>query len=124
MKKIIILLLTLVSITACADDIYYSNYVSQKQRIDSVWTDWTDWKESYTAIVFDHVNGYITVGDCDYKLLGISKGKYEDDNSITVIYLTQDANKKRVNIRFRHQNDGVKQLYIDYEDIVYCYNLM
>lgn len=122
MKKIIILLLTLISTTACADKIYYSNYISQKQKVDSVWTDWTDWEESYTAIIFDYMNGYITVGDCDYKLSGT--GKYEDDNSTTVVYLTRDANKKRVNIRLRYQNDGVKQLYIDYEDIVYCYNLM
>ena len=122
MRKTIILLLTLISITACAEDVYYSNYISQKQRIDSVWTDWSDWEESYTAIVFDHVNGHITVGDCDYKLLG--KGRCEDSNSVTVIYLTQDTDKKRVNIRLRYQNDGVKQLYIDYEDIVYCYNLM
>ena len=39
MKKIIILLLTLVSITTCADEVYYSNYISQKQKVDSVWTD-------------------------------------------------------------------------------------
>lgn len=122
MRKIFILLLTLISITACADEIYYSNYISQKQKVDSVWTDWSDWKESYTSIVFDHMNGYITVDECIYKIL--DTGKYKDDNSTTVIYLTQDANKKRVNIRLRYQNDGVKQLYIDYEDIVYCYNLM
>lgn len=122
MRKIFILLLTLISTTACADKIYYSNYISQKQKVDSVWTDWTDWEESYTPIVFDHMSGYITVGDCSYKVL--DTGKCEDDNSTTVIYLTYDANKKRVNMRLRYQNDGVKQLYIDYENIVYCYNLM
>ena len=68
------------------------------------------------------MNGYITIGDCIYKVL--DTGRYEDDNSITVVYLTHDTNKKRVNMRLRYQNDGVKQLYIDYENIVYCYNLM
>ena len=120
MRKIIILFLTLISITACAEDVYYSNYISQKQRIDSVWTDWTDWKESYTSITIDSSD--VTISDNIYTIIGI--GKHKDDYSETIIYLTKDSNDKYVNIRLRYQKDGIRQLYVDCENIVTVYNLM
>ena len=120
MKKIIILLLTLTSITACADNVYYSNFISHKQLVDSTWTDWTDWKESYTSITIDSSN--ITISDNVYTITGI--GKHKDYCSETIIYLTKDSNNKHVTIRLRYQNDGIKQLYVDCETLVTVYNLM
>ena len=120
MRKTIILLLTLISTTAYAKDVYYSNYISHKQLVDSTWTDWTDWKESYTSIIID--SSYVTISDDIYTIIGI--GKHKDDYSETVIYLTKDSNDKYVNIRLRYQKDGIRQLYVDCENIVTVYNLM
>lgn len=120
MRKTIILLLTLISITACAEDVYYSNYISQKQRIDSVWTDWTDWKESYTSITISSNN--IIVDDDVYTIT--STGKHKDDCSETMVYLVKDSNNKHVTIRLRCQKNGIRQLYVDCENLVTVYNLM
>jgi hypothetical protein len=47
-----------------------------------------------------------------------------DSNSKTIKYLVINYDNKSCFIRFREQEDGVKQLYLDYDDIVYVYNLV
>lgn len=130
MKKIVLILGLLLSFSIMySQEIeYYSNFTSYKRLVEKdKWTDWTDWREYYVEIVFDTDSNTITIYDEDiekvYKIHPTYE-KSEDCNSITIRYKVVESENNCLYIRFRNQNDGVKQLYLDYKDLVYVYNLM
>ena len=130
MRKIFTLLMLLLVFTSNAiprEVCYYSSFTSYKMLINNNWTDWTDWREYYVEIVFNTDSNTITIYDADiekvYKIHPIYE-KSEDSNSITIKYKVVESENNCLYIRFRNQNDGVKQLYLDYKDLVYVYNLM
>jgi hypothetical protein len=119
MKKLIILLiLILFTFNLYAAD-YYSNFISYKKLVNNVWLDWSDWENCNVKITV--TDNTITVSDKVYQVEIINKISNQYD--ITTIYKIISS-QKDLYIRLRFQNDGVKQLYIDYENIVYCYNLI
>ena len=130
MRKIFILLMLFLVSTSNANSrevCYYSNFTSYKRLVDNSWTDWTDWREYYVEIVFDIDSSTITIYDADiekvYKIHPIYE-KSEDCNSIIIKYKVVESENNCLYIRFRNQYNGVKQLYLDYKDLVYVYNLM
>lgn len=130
MKKIFTLLMLLLVFTSNAiprEMCYYSNFTSYKILINNNWTEWTDWREYYVEIVFNTDSNTITIYDEDivkvYKIYPIYE-KSEDCNSITIKYKVVESENNCLYIRFRNQHDGIKQLYLDYKDLVYVYNLM
>lgn len=130
MKKVLTLLMLLLVSTSNANPreaCYYSNFTSYKMWINNSWTDWTDWREYYVEIVFDTDSNTITIYDENiekvYKIHPIYE-KSEDYGSITIKYKVVESENNCLYIRFRNQYDGVKQLYLDYKDLVYVYNLM
>ena len=130
MKKIVLILGLLLSFSIMySQEIeYYSNFTSYKRLIEKdKWTDWTDWREYYVEIVFNTDSNTITIYDENtekiYKIHPIYE-KSEDSNSITIKYKVVESENNCLYIRFRNQHDGVKQLYLDYKDLVYVYNLM
>ena len=130
MKKIVLILGLLLSFSIMySQEIeYYSNFTSYKRLIEKdKWTDWTNWREYYVEIVFNTDSNTITIYDENivkvYKIHPIYE-KLEDSNSITIKYKVIESENNCLYIRFRNQHDGVKQLYLDYKDLVYVYNLM
>lgn len=126
-KIILTLLLILTSNIQAQEISYYSNFTSYKRLVDNTWTNWTDWREYYVEIVFDTDSNTITIYDENiekvYKIHPIYE-KSEDYGSITIKYKVVESENNCLYIRFRNQYDGVKQLYLDYKDLVYAYNLM
>lgn len=130
MRKIFIIFMLLLVSTSniiSRETCYYSNFTSYKMLINNTWTDWTNWREYYVEIVLDTDSNTITIYDEDiekvYKIHPIYE-KSEDSNSITIKYKVVESENNCLYIRFRNQHDGVKQLYLDYKDLVYVYNLM
>lgn len=126
-KIILTLLLILTSNIQAQEISYYSNFTSYKRLVDNTWTNWTDWREYYVEIVFNTDSNTITIYDENivkvYKIHPIYE-KLEDCNSIIIKYKVVESENNCLYIRFRNQYDGVKQLYLDYKDLVYVYNLM
>ena len=119
MKKLFILLiLTLSTINLYAID-YYSNFVSRKEFVDNVWLDWTDWENCNIKITV--TDSTITVSDKTYQTKIVDK--IDDYYSITTVYKVKSY-QKDLYIRLRFQNDGIKQLYINDVNVIYCYNLI
>lgn len=103
---------------------FYTNYLSTKSLITKdKWTDWSDWESCYYKIVIDLDSNTIIINDSKYTI-----DKYLetiiDDNSKTIKYAVINYDNKSCFIRIREQKDGIKQLYLDYDDIVYVYNLI
>lgn len=130
MKKILTLLMLLLIFTSNSiprEVCYYSSFISYKRLVNDTWTDWTNWREYYVEIIFNTDSNTITIYDENiikvYKIHPIYE-KSEDSNSITIKYKVVESENNCLYIRFRNQHDGVKQLYLDYKDLVYVYNLM
>lgn len=127
-KILITLVLLIYTTLGYSEEIsLYSNFMSYKVLKDSVWQDWTDWRECYIEIVWNTDSNSITLYNKNTeKVFKIDPSfqKIENDNSITTLYTVLESENNCLSIRFRNQHDGVKQLYIDYEDLVYCYNLI
>ena len=129
MKKIFITLVLLIYTTlSYSEEIsFYTNFMSYKILKDSVWQDWSDWKECYIEIVWNTDSNSVTLHSKNtekvFKIDPLFR-KIEDDNSITTLHTVLKSENSCLGIRFRIQRDGVKQIYIDYEDIVYVYNLI
>lgn len=119
MKKILFLILLFCSINACAID-YCANFVSYKKYVNNKWQDWTDWQQCWAEVKLEE--NRIIVGDKTYTIYSIRNQK--DENSVTILHEVKDCNETHIVIRLRYQNDSVKQLYLDYKDLVYVYNLI
>lgn len=125
MKKLLLVLLLFLSVNAYSQvSKYYSDFSSYKSlSSNNIWNDWTDWERCDAKIKIDLDSDTITINDSKYYI-----DKYVetvvDSNSKTIKYLVIRYDNKSCFIRIREQEDGVKQLYLDYDDIVYVYNLV
>lgn len=121
MKKILFILMLLFTTTLFYSQTYYTDYTSRMIKVDSCWTDWTDWEQCFTEVTIN--DSTISIYDVqEYTILEIV-GIEEDDYSQTIKYKVVYNKDKVIFIRFRKQIGGIKQLYLDYENVIYVYNL-
>lgn len=121
MKKFLFILMLLFTTTLSYSQTYYTDYMSRMIKVDSCWTDWTDWEQCFTEVTIN--DSTISIYDVqEYTILEIV-GIEEDDYSQTIKYKVVYNKDKVIFIRFRKQIGGIKQLYLDYENVIYVYNL-
>lgn len=121
MKKFLFILMLLFTTTLSYSQTYYTDYMSRMIKVDSCWTDWTDWEQCFTEI--EITKDSIVVYDEDVYII---QGQLEDEideNSVTSIYKAINKKGDRVQIRLRIQCNGIKQLYIDFKNKIWVYNL-
>lgn len=121
MKKLLFILMLLFTTTLSYSQTYYTDYMSRMIKVDSCWTDWTDWEQCFTEVNIN--DSTISIYDVqEYTILEIVDIE-EDDCSRTIHYRVAYNKDDIIFIRFRKQRNGVKQLYLDYEKVIYVYNL-
>lgn len=108
--------------TMFSQKVYYTDFFSSMELIsDSCWTDWSDWQQHFTEI--EMYKDSIVVYNEDIYIIYEQLEDEVDENSITSIYKAINNKKDYVQIRLRTQCDGIKQLYIDFKNKIYVYNL-
>lgn len=121
MKKFLFILMLLFTTTLTYSQTYYTDYMSRMIKVDSCWTDWTDWEQCFTEVTIN--DSTISIHDVqEYTILeivGIEEDRYSQTIKYKVVYNKNDV----IFIRFRKQIGGIKQLYLDYEKVIYVYNL-
>ena len=121
MKKFLFILMLLFTTTLSYSQTYCTDYMSRMIKVDSCWTDWTDWEQCFTEVTIN--DSTISIYDVqEYTILEIVDTE-EDDYSQTIKYKVVYNKDKVIFIRFRKQIGGIKQLYLDYENVIYVYNL-
>lgn len=121
MKKFLFILMLLFITTLSYSQTYYTDYMSRMIKVDSCWTDWTDWEQCFTEVTIN--DSTISIYDVqEYTILEIVDTE-KDDYSQTIKYKVVYNKDKVIFIRFRKQIGGIKQLYLDYENVIYVYNL-
>ena len=90
------------------------------------WTKWTDWEETSCLIVIngdkDRINIYSAVTQ-EYDIIEDDGEEESDDGSVSHTFKCIDADGDRCDVRFRVQKDGQLQLYVDYADAMWVYNV-
>lgn len=123
MSKIFLLVILL---GVSNEEIYYTDYISHKQLLsNNEWTDWSDWEYCHHKITITEDS--ITIDKKTETEIYIIETEYEvqkDSNSDTFKFKVIDDYERVLYIRLRFQYNGVAQLYIDYDDVVYAYNLI
>ena len=131
MKKLILtflLLFGLLSVTnISAQTYYYKTYqFAIKYKANNVWTNWSDWEKSDMLLTINLDDDVITVYSEKrqiYKVLEYM-GNYTDESGgkQTKFYvIDQDGDLGYV--RLRIEKNGNSQVYVDFGDICWVYNV-
>lgn len=90
-----------------------------------VWTDWSDWEKCIADVKMDLTNDKITIYTNNTQIYYVYDyvGEVEDSDGQTVKFAIIDDEEDYGYIRLRIQNNGTKQLYVDFSNIIWVYNL-
>ena len=97
-----------------------------KQKEYGVWSDWTDWEKSNMKVKFDLNRDQIVIFSPNiqiYNVLSIEEPPY-DPNGQQVKYRVIDQDDDFGYIRLRIENNGNSQIYIDFADVKWVYNVI
>lgn len=91
------------------------------------WSDWSKWSDCRVLVVIDGDQERITIYSDkmqEYDIYAIeSEDEKDRDGGITDKFRCVDQDGVRCSMRLRKQKNGVLQLYIDYLDVMWVYNL-
>lgn len=90
------------------------------------WTNWSNWESVNISIKFDLSNDLIVIYSQEtqiYKVLGEVEAPY-DSNGVQVKFKVIDQDYDKGFLRLRVANDGNSQIYIDFADISWVYNVV
>lgn len=103
--------------------------ISYKYKInESSWSDWVEWEETSVLVIIDVNKERITVYYKEIQEYDIyqSEGKNIDDEGderITYYCINKDGLKCRIRLAKLVSRGGGMQLYIDYSDVLFVYNI-
>jgi len=136
MKKFLIILITLFtfSIVNCSAQIQWYKTISvaiKYKRYDSyygryVWTKWSDWEKCRCDVKFDLNNDIIVIYSNKpqiYKVISIEEPPY-DVLGTQVKFRVIDNEGDRGTLRLRIENNGNSQIYVDFADVMWVYNVV
>lgn len=101
-------------------------YAEQKKLSSGRWGEWSDWEDINLTITFnfDHqvirinnkINSMFLIDDCD--------DTYTDDDGDEVLKIyAHDEEDLKCEIRVISRESGTMQLYVDYNNVRWCYNI-
>ena len=90
------------------------------------WSDWSDWEDVSILVVIntatDRVNIYSSEPQ-EYDIYDYEPEETDSDGGTSITFHCVDVNGIRCDMRIRVQADGQVQLYVDYSNIMFVYNV-
>ena len=131
MKKLFAVLLLVFGVTAIAeaDVLKYrtTNFSIKVKDAYGYWGDWTDWQKCSVLVVLDSETERVRIYSEEVQEFDIIKTvsgwKSDLEGGEILEVACVDKFGSRCNMRFRQQHDGQWQLYVDYADAMYVYNI-
>lgn len=130
MKKIIALLILLVvALSSVAEVLKYKATAFAFKMYDyerEHWTDWTDWSDCNILVVVDSDKDLITIYSQqtqEYDIIEYLGEEEDTGGGVLAKFNCIDQDGSRCNVRVRVQHDGQLQLYVDYNDASWVYNV-
>ena len=90
------------------------------------WSDWSDWEGCSILVVVDVDGDRITIYSQTPQEYDIYDSEYEEsdgEGGTIQTFHSVDANGLRCDVRIRITKDGSMQLYVDYSDVMFVYNV-
>lgn len=99
---------------------------SQNERT-GYWSNWSNWEQCNILVVMNIDQDVVTIYSKEtqeYDIIEIlSNDQRDSDGGVTTTLLCVDADGTRCHMRLRAQSDGQLQLYIDYKNLMFVYNV-
>lgn len=130
MKKYLlmfVLLFTITSTVSAQNVLWYKTSAVAIRYINEYgnWTDWSDWESCVVDVKLDMSNDKIVIYSKEtqiYRVINQTDTPYDDSGSqVAFKVIDQDYDIGRV--RLRVEDSGNCQIYIDFNDISWVYNV-
>ncbi len=130
--KRIILLLAIFFAAAGVSDAQVSKWNTTDLAIRYVdedtgrWTDWSDWEECHILVVINLDKEVVSIYSAEpqeYDIYDVGDTVSDELGGESLTLNCVDAEGIRCEMRLRVQDDGQAQLYVDYADISWVYNI-
>lgn len=128
MKKLFLIIFTFITVLNSNAQAYYfeTSQFAYKVKYSGYWTDWTDWEDSKLIITINLDTDVIAIYSPSLQVYQITKyiQDYEDEGGgYQKEYAFIDQDLKRGIIRLRKENTGNSQVYVEYDDAMWVYNV-
>ncbi len=130
MRKFLLLFAMLLSLSVVYADVYKFQSTSLAYKYldtDGYWTDWSSWESTSVLIVInldkDRINIYSKTPQ-EYDIYDYEDRTYDKDGGETLKFQCVDADGLRCGVRLRVDKDGSPQIYVDYNDMMWVYNVI
>ena len=128
MKKFILTLLMVFTVGVAFSQVKYfqTTQFSYKYLTEyNYWTDWSDWEKCTAKVKLDLDNDIIVIYTNETQKYYVYEyvGEVEDNSGQTIKFAVIDHEDDYGYVRLRVQNNGTKQIYIDFNNIKWVYNL-
>lgn len=107
-----------------------SQFAYKYEMPNNNWSDWSDWEDTSILVVFDLLNERIKIFSNETQVYDIAtdEGKTIDDaeeETYSWFCVNEDGIQCRVKLmkRFYEDGDFYNQLYINFKDVQYVYNI-
>ena len=110
--------------TAETHKYYSTEFACKIKKSNGYWGEWSDWEESHCLICISLDRNVINIYSNEpqeFDIYDDDEGISEDENGSSLTLRCIDKDGLRCGIRLRKQNDGVLQLYVEYNNIIYVY---
>ena len=130
MKRLVSVILLFFSMCCYAGDnirYYETTSFSMKKVVNGEWTDWSEWEESGMIITMNLTKDVVEILSPKAQIYNITenKGLYIDqDGSRNVNFSFVDQDGYKGVIRLRIEKNGNSQMYIEYANVMWVYNLI
>ncbi len=131
MKKLIVILALILgcALASHADVYKYKTSSIALRSVNSYgnWTDWSDWEDCSVLVVINTDKDLITIYSAERQEFDVYDGGNgfvrDAGGGQTWTLRCVDVDGVRCEVRIRIQSDGQYQLYIDYSNLSYVYNI-
>ncbi len=128
MKKLFFLIMVLFSICSLKAQTYkyYTNCFAYKLYENNRWTDWSDWQDSHMLVVISLDRNIINIYSetmQEYDIYEYNGEEKDKDGGTSLLFNCVNRDGLRCQVRLRIQSDGNKQLYVDFNDLMWVYGL-
>lgn len=131
MKRVLTILICIIGFASAAfaeNQWYKSNSYAFKQvNSYGYWNNWSDWQPCNVNIKFDMINDRITIYSNvtqSYKITYYYGDTQDDYGGYQSYFLANEANGGRCTIRLRIEQNGNSQIYIEYTNAMWVYNVV
>lgn len=91
------------------------------------WSDWSDWERVDILVVINMDKDVITIyskSTQEYDIIEYLGEENDRDGGSSVKFLCVNEDGSRCHVRIRMQKDGQRQLYVDFSDVMFVYNII